>query len=63
MLTEERFVEIRSRERDPFVRALQELRPDLKETLPALQNQLDILKDDIANLLGKLPHMNMFQNP
>lgn len=47
---------IKSNEREPFIRALQKLRPDLKKIVLELEDQLEILRDDIADLLGRLQH-------
>ena len=50
---------IKSSERKPFIKALQKLRPDLKKTVSELEDQLQILKDDIINLLGRLPQTDI----
>lgn len=47
---------IKSNEREPFIQALQKLRPDLKKTVSELDDQLGVLRDDIADLLGRLQH-------
>jgi len=47
---------MKSRERESFIKALQKLRPDLKKTVSKLDDHLEILKDDIADLLGRLQH-------
>ena len=49
-----RYVDIKSSDRDPFIKTLQRLRPDLKKTASELDHHLDVLKDDIARLLGRL---------
>jgi hypothetical protein len=41
-------VEIKSSEREPSIKALQRLRPDLQKTVSELEDQLEILEDDIA---------------
>lgn len=50
---------IKSSERKPFIKALQKLRPDLKKTVSELESQLQILKDDIIDLLGRLPQTDI----
>ena len=50
-------MDVKSSEREPFISSLQKLRPDLKRTVSELENHLEVLKDDIAHLLGRL------QNP
>jgi len=52
---------MKSREREPFIKALQKLRPDLKKTVSELDDHLEILKDDIADLLGRLHHPSISQ--
>ncbi len=47
---------IKSNEREPFIQALQKLRPDLEKTVSELDDQLGVLRDDIADLLGRLQH-------
>ena len=46
-----RFVEIKSKEREPFIEALLKLRPELKNIIYELNDQLEILNNDIADLL------------
>lgn len=52
---------MKSGEREPFIKALQKLRPDLKKTVSKLDDHLEILKDDIADLLGRLQHPGISQ--
>jgi hypothetical protein len=52
---------MKSREREFFIKALQKLRPDLKKTVSELDDHLEILKDDIADLLERLQHPNISQ--
>jgi len=47
-------VKIKSKERESFIEALLKLRPELKKTVSELDDQLEILKNDIADLLGRL---------
>lgn len=47
-------MKLKSGEREPFIKALQKLRPDLKKTVSELDDQLEILRDDTADLLGWL---------
>ena len=56
-----RYVDVRSSEREPFISSLQKLRPDLKRTVSELDNHLEVLKDDIADLLGRLRHPRISQ--
>jgi len=44
-------VEIKSKEREPFIEALLKLRPELKNIIYELNDQLEILNNDIADLL------------
>ena len=43
------------------MKALKKLRPDLKKTLSQLDDHLEVLKDDIADLLGRLQHRHISQ--
>ncbi len=52
---------MKSRERELFIKALQKLRPDLKKTVSELDDYLEILKDDIADLLERLQHSGISQ--
>ena len=52
---------IKSNEHEPFIQALQELRPDLKKTVSELDDQLRMLGDDIVDLLGRLQHEDASQ--
>lgn len=52
---------MKSREREPFIKALQKLRSDLKKIVSELDDHLKILKDDIADLLGRLQHPGISQ--
>jgi len=54
-------VEINSSDREPFISALQKLRPDLKKTVSELDDHLEVLKQDITDLLGRLQHPYIFQ--
>ncbi len=54
-------MEIKSSEREPFIKALQRLRPSLQKTVSELEDQLEILKDDIADLLGRLQYTGIPQ--
>ncbi len=56
-----RFVKMKSREREFFIKALQKLRSDLKKTVSELDDHLEILKDDIADLLERLQHSSISQ--
>jgi len=56
-------VEIKSKERESFIEALLKLRPELKKTVSELDDQLEILKNDIADLLGRLLLKNIFGEP
>jgi hypothetical protein len=56
-----RYVDMKSSDREPFIRALQKLRPDLKKTVSELDDHLEVLKDDIADLLGRLQHPRISQ--
>ena len=56
-----RYVEIKSSDREPFIKALQKLRPDLKKTVSELDDHLEVLKDDITDLLGRLQHPRISQ--
>jgi len=49
-------VEIKSSDREPFIKALQKLRPDLEKTVSELDDHLEILKQDISGLLGRLQY-------
>jgi len=42
---------MKSREREFFIKALQKLRSDLKKTVSELDDYLEILKNNIADLL------------
>ena len=55
-----RYVDIKPSDREAFIKALQKLRPDLKKTISELDDHLEFLKDDIADLLGRLqrPHIS-----
>lgn len=52
---------IKSNEREPFIQALRNLRPDLKETVSELDDQLGVLGEDVADLLGRLQHTDASQ--
>ncbi len=52
---------MKSRERESFIKALQKLRPDLKKTVSELDDHLEILKHDIADLLERLQHPSISQ--
>ncbi len=54
-------MEIKSSDREPFIKALQKLRPDLEKTVSELDDHLEILKQDIAGLLGRLQHPRVSQ--
>lgn len=54
-------MEIKSSDREPFIRALQKLRPDLKKTVSELDDHLKVLKQDIADLLERLQHPHISQ--
>ena len=54
-------MDIKSSDREPFITALQRLRPDLKKTVSELDNHLEVLKNDITDLLGRLQHPRMSQ--
>lgn len=41
-------------EHKPFIKALRELRPDLQKTVSELDDHLEVLKNDIADLLERL---------
>lgn len=56
-----RYVDINSSEREPFIKALQKLRPDLKKTVSELDDHLEVLRGDIADLLGRLQHPHISQ--
>ena len=58
----DRYVGIKSSDREPFIRALQKLRPDLTKTVSELDHHLEVLKDDIADLLGRLQHPRISQD-
>jgi len=49
-------VEIKSSDREPFIKALQKLRPDLEKTVSELDDHLKVLKQDIIGLLSRLQH-------
>ena len=52
---------MKSNEREPFIKALQKLRPDLKKTLSELDDHFEVLKNDITDLLGRLQHPRISQ--
>jgi len=52
---------MKSRKREFFIKALQKLRSDLKKTVSELDDHLEILKDDIADLLERLQHLSISQ--
>ncbi len=56
-----RFVKMKSRKREFFIKALQKLRSNLKKTVSELDDHLEILKDDIADLLERLQHSSISQ--
>ena len=56
-----RYVDIKSSDREPFIKALQKLRPDLKKTVSELDDHLKVLEGDIAELIGRLQHPHIFQ--
>jgi hypothetical protein len=47
-------MDIKASDREPFLEALQKLRPDLNKTISKLDDHLEVLKDDIADLLKRL---------
>ncbi len=49
------------KEREFFIKALQKLQSDLKKTVSELDDHLEILKDDIADLLEQLHHSSISQ--
>ncbi len=55
------YVDMKSSDREPFIKALQKLRPDLKKTVSELDDHLEVLKQDIADLLGRLQHPQISQ--
>lgn len=52
---------MKSRKRELFIKVLQKLRSDLKKTVSELDDYLEILKDDIADLLERLQHSSISQ--
>ncbi|KAK3169321.1 hypothetical protein OEA41_008704 [Lepraria neglecta] len=60
-INNQQYVDIKSSDREPFINALQKLRPDLKKTVSELDDHLEVLKDDIADLLGRLKHPRISQ--
>ncbi len=52
---------MKSKEREFFIKALQKLQSDLKKTVSELDDHLEILKDDIADLLKRLQHSSISQ--
>jgi len=54
-------VKIKSKERKSFIEALLKLRSELKKTISELDDQLEILKNDIADLLEQLLLKNIFE--
>jgi len=54
-------VKIKSKERESFIEALLKLRSELKKTISELDDQLEILKNDIADLLEQLLLKNIFK--
>ncbi len=52
---------MKSRKREFFIKALQKLRSNLKKTVSELDDHLEILKDDIADLLERLQHSSISQ--
>jgi len=54
-------VKIKSKERESFIEALLKLRSELKKTISELDDQLEILKNDIADLLERLLLKNIFK--
>jgi len=54
-------VKIKSKERESFIKALLKLRSELKKTISELDDQLEILKNDIADLLERLLLKNIFK--
>ena len=52
---------MKSREREFFIKALQKLRSDLKKTVSELDDYLEILKNNIADLLKWLQHSSISQ--
>ena len=54
-------MDIKPSDREPFIKALQKLRPDLKKTVSELNDHLEALKNDIADLLGRLQHPRISQ--
>ncbi len=52
---------MKSKEREFFIKALQKLRPDLKKTVSELDDYLEILKNNIADLLKWLQHSSISQ--
>ena len=49
-------MDIKPSDREPFIKALQNLRPDLKKIISELDDHLEVLKSDVADLLGWLRH-------
>jgi len=54
-------VEINSSDREPFIKALQKLRPDLQKICSELDDHLEVLKQDITDLLKRLQHPHISQ--
>jgi len=54
-------VKIKSKERESFIEALLKLRSELKKTISELDDQLEILKNNIADLLERLLLKNIFK--
>jgi len=54
-------MKIKSKERESFIKALLKLRSELKKTISELDDQLEILKNDIADLLERLLLKNIFK--
>jgi len=54
-------VKIKSKERESFIEALLKLQSELKKTISELDDQLEILKNNIADLLERLLLKNIFK--
>ena len=52
---------MKSKKREFFIKALQKLQSNLKKTVFELDDHLEILKDDIADLLERLQHSSISQ--
>jgi len=54
-------MKMKSKKREFFIKALQKLQSNLKKTVFELDDHLEILKDDIADLLERLQHSSISQ--